>query len=251
MTESDETPEPDEEADWNLEDDPDVLDAVADDPIDLDVGTMLDYRAYLHGGDYQEAAEHYPGSVDFGNGIVFDWDERRFTVDTGYSLGQLADPDATLQVRIDELVERGLDGENAELQARDELLSMDAAFHDQWSDDLVPKVILRIASLEALEAELQPLLAAADARMTRTQVRDYVSLRFVEWFKWSEIHWMDRCEPIRADLPVAWRSPGGSIEVLEEISGWEEAYVAGFFTAEGWQHADFEDLPDEAEEGHR
>lgn len=230
--------------DFGPEGDPDAMDAAADSDIEVDLDTMIEYRAHLHGSMYQELAHHYPGRIDFGYGIVFDDAEKVFQLDTGYDLGQLYDSNATLQERIRQLVDRGVDPCTATSQAQEEFLSMDSAFHDFWSDDLVPRLVIRIASFEALTAELEPHLIAAGIRMSREQLLEYVDLWFGEWLQWSEVHWMDRCEPIRDDLPVAWRSPGGSIEVLAPTSGEEEYYIAAFFTEDAWENAEFETLQD-------
>ena len=127
---------------------------------------------------------------------------------------------------------------------------MSEAFDAAWSDDLIPKVVVRIESPEAFFGEMKPHLTAHGLIGTAESVDALIDEHLGQQLRWSEVHWMDRGEPVEKNQPVVWRSPGGSIEVLEGATREEMEWVSRILTGEkeAWDPVDFTVIEDEEDE---
>ena len=165
MTERTTMPEPESTPDR----DRDALDANADAPIHLDRELIEEYRWFLHGESFKEVHEDSrPDGISFGNHIRFagHQDEgENFWFDFGRHRDGYDSGSCVLE-RMEELMESGMGEQAAEQKALDEGIDMMSAFDDAWSDELIPRVVVRIASSEALLDELAPLLAMVELRGT-------------------------------------------------------------------------------------
>ena len=209
---------------------PEHAGVIRENTLGLDQYTMLEYRFHLHAEDFRERMwESEPGDVQF-DGATWDAAERQFRMDTGWDLHQ-GFTNSYLVDRIEELVAGGLDGETAERQVMEEMLQEVNRFDGEWSDDLIPKVIIRIASVEAVREELEAGSWFEDEDLeprTAAEVEESLVRHLKTSFGWCEIHWMDRCEPVHPDLPVAW-GEGGAIELLGPATEAEIEWVSDVY----------------------
>ena len=225
---------------------PEHAGVIPENTLGLDQYTMLEYRFYLHRDEFRERMyEAEPGQISF-SGATWDPSEGYFVMDTGWDLHQ-GFTNSEMVDRIDELVAEGLDGETAERQIMEEMLDEVNDFDAAWSNDLIPKVIIRVASPEAFHAEVMEWFReriedwrSEEASASDVPAKEPVPPSVEEaalWleshleaeFGWCEIHWMDRCDPVHAELPVAWGA-GGSVELLAPASAPEIEWMGDVFT---------------------
>ena len=143
--------------------DHDALDAAAADPIGLDLELIQGYRWFLHGQFFKESFEAArPHGLDFGNNICFaghqDYGDE-FYLDFGRGRDGYHEGSCILD-RMEQLMAAGMEECVAEDQAIEEGMNMSEAFDAAWSDDLIPKVVVRIESPEAFFGEMKPHLTA-------------------------------------------------------------------------------------------
>ena len=233
--------------------DDDALDAAAADPIGLDLELIQGYRWFLHGEFFKESFEAArPHGLDFGNNICFaghqDYGDE-FYFDFGRGRDGYHEGSCILD-RMEQLMAAGMEECAAEDQAIEEGMNMSEAFDAAWSDDLIPKVVVRIGSPEAFFDELKPHLTAHGLIGTEESVDVLIDEHLGKQLRWSEIHWMDRGEPVEKNQPAAWRSPGGSIEVLEGATREEIEWVSRILNGEeeAWEAVGFIGIEDEEDE---
>ena len=225
---------------------PEHAGVIPENTLGLDQYNMLEYRFYLHRVEFRERMhEAQPGQISF-SGATWDPMEGDFVMDTGWDLHQ-GFTNSEMVDRIDELIAGGLDDETAERQVMEEMLDEVNDFDAAWSNELIPKVIIRIESPEAFHAEVMGWFREyfEDWRSEQTSGPD-VSVKAptppsveeaASWleghleseFGWFEIHWMDRCVPVHAGLPVVWGA-GSSVELLAPASQPEIEWMNEVFT---------------------
>ena len=225
---------------------PEHAGVIRENTLGLDDDNMLEYRFYLHHGEFRDRMyEAEPGQISF-SGATWDPSEGYFVMDTGWDLHQ-GFTNSEMVDRIDELVEQGLDGETAERQVMEEMLDEVNDFDAAWSNDLIPKVIIRVASPEAFHAEVMvwfreclegwrsETTSGSDASVKEPtppsveEAASWLECHLESEFGWFEIHWMDRCAPVHAELPVA-SGAGSSVELLAPASQPEIEWMNDVFT---------------------
>ena len=133
--------------------------------------------------------------------------------------------------RVETLVGQGVDEETATWQVMWAMFDDVNAFCRAWSNDLVPKVVVRIQSIEAVRTYLAERGWLDDEDVdppTLDEIETAIAFHLEEQFGWCEVHWMDRCEPVHADLPVAW-GEDGPIQVLAPVTPGEIEWVQGIY----------------------
>ena len=225
---------------------PEHAGVICENTLGLDHYNMLEYRFYLHRVEFRERMyEAEPGQISFSR-ATWDPSEGYFVMDTGWDLHQ-GFTNSEMVDRIDELVAGGLDGETAERQVMEEMLDEVNDFDAAWSNELIPSVIIRIKSPEAFHAEVMEWFRESleDWRSEQTPGSDasvkvptppsveeaasWLECHLASAFGWFEIHWMDRCVPVHAELPVAWGA-GSSVELLAPASRPEIEWMNDVFT---------------------
>lgn len=208
-------------------------------PIDLDEYSMLEYRAYLHGGECYE----YAGisTISLGCGVYFDASEEMIVTEIGRSTSGSFDQ-SFVGDRMEELMEEGVEELEAEEMARQEALDLMNSADAAWSDDLVPKLKIRVGPRSAfvqpyLDDGIDPVrdpeaYAEIEPFVTLT-VEDYragVQSWIGEYLKWSDVEWAEEGSPLPAAETIAWRSSDDAIMILKPASD------AEMKTLEDWWH---------------
>ena len=211
---------------------PEHAGVIPENTLGLDDDNMLEYRHHLHAVEFRDLIDHEnPGRVRFDNAT---WDnmEHQWVIEGECDLLSGVSSDE-IDERVEELMAQGVDEETATRDVLWEMLEAVNAHCRAWSDDLIPKVIVRIESIDAVRDHLTEGGWLDDEDVvppTRDQIESAIALHLEDWFGWSEIHWMDRCEPVHGDLPVAW-GEDGPIQVLAPVTPGEIEWAEGIYAA--------------------